>query len=211
MIFEFFATYVDYVFLFRKESEPPWSNQRWAELYPLLQLLVQHLNTAAPSIHVTKLKGNMSESVRLRHVNWNSQASQAWNGPEGRFIDLQIFAPSKEMLLSRGGFPKFYAHIEKVFEAEQSSAVYGSILHLAIRKREMRRGSPHVQSVPVGLGELSGVVGAYTSEVRVRSLNRFEDVTLQDFSYRGMLEEPLPDLSRMPRAWLRLMGNGVAE
>lgn len=203
MNFELFATYNDFIILLRKSPQPLWSDSGWQVLFAALNSLVESW-TELPSMDVTKLHGHESKSVPLGRILWGPEASRTWNRVDGRFVELQLFTPERQLLLKRGGFPQLYIHLEKVFDAPEAKALYDSLLHIAVRKREMRRHGEHLQRSLNAL-RCSGVVAAaYSSQVRVKSLNRFEDITLEDFTYRGMLDHPLPDVEQMRRPWEEL-------
>lgn len=203
MLFRKSSRYRQFMFLGAQLSDPFWSDVSWRSLVHFsLDPLVQEAGVA--SVHVRKLKGRESESVRVGVLPWTEEAASSWLEAEGRMVDLQVFSPGRASLLRSNSLPDLYVHLQSVPSVPGAATLYTHLFHLLV---ETRRAERHRQQLTGALQHIVGwpsIVRAYESETKIRNLNVFEDVIRDEFMYQGVFGDSWPDLSRTKTAWREL-------
>ena len=72
---------------------------------------------------------------------------------------------------------------------------------VAMRSDVQARNTDLTDRVVRSLARAVGSVTVYASERRASSLNTFESIVVEDFMYRGMLEDALPNTAKMKVRW----------
>jgi len=205
-----FPRYKCLLILGASRDQPAWHWETWKRIVPSIDRLAGLLATE-PSVRSRQVLRGKSSSPNLGRLSWSDEGHQRWChdspitrglSPGWLFVDAEVFLPSRPSLIEHRTFPDVYINVSGVGGESDRLTAYDQTLLLAVRLPVFLRHTLLLQDVVRELqGPLNGVLNL--SEVRrLVSLNQFESILLEDFTYLGMLEDALPDLKKLKGRWI---------
>jgi hypothetical protein len=204
-----FPRYACFLVLGASAETPLWHWTTWREIVPKVSALAESFGTA-PSVHSRQIIRGKSSAAPLGRLSWTEAGHQRWchGSPltEDRcrdwlFIDTEIFMPRRSQLIKARAYPVAYLEIRPVIAHESRRTKYDEELLLAVRLTDFDVHHEAVRRFISEVQPLARAVLTLSESRRVVSLNQFESILPEDFSYVGMLEDELPDLGRLRGSW----------
>jgi len=188
-----------------------WQHDVWrSRIFPGLDRLIR-LVGCNPSIHCRQITKVGSKEVKFGKLRWADEDAAKWCHDSeltaGRFtewimVDVQVYCPSKKALIEKMDFPSLYIQVEPMaWGGVSSKTIYDQGVHVAIKLGVYKKISQQVDDQIRELAQSVSAIAVYQCTSRVQSLNSFESLVREDFVYRGMLDDELPDLRRMKGKW----------
>jgi hypothetical protein len=188
-----------------------WHHDVWRRrIFPGLDRLVR-LVECDPSIHCRQITKAGSKEVKFGKLRWTEEDAAKWchgseltaaTFAEWIMVDVQVHCPPKKALVEKMDFPSLYVQVEPLAWAGVSSrTVYDQGIHVAMKLAVYEKTRQQVDDKIKELAQTASAVAVYRCTSRVHSLNSFESLVREDFVYRGMLDDELPDLRRMKGKW----------
>lgn len=205
--------YSRFVLLVSSKRGSLWDYAVWTErAFAPLDRLLESLGCTSPSVQCRQITKNQSNEIKFGRIEWSPKDAAIWchdsqqtkgKFHEWLFVDLQIHCPPKEELVKAVEFPTIYVQVKPMaWEGVPSKALYDQAVHVAIRRDAYQKAASAGDRVRE-LAEAVDAVAVYSGSSRVSSLNSFESLLREDFQYKGILEDGLPDERRMKGNWSR--------
>ena len=216
-----FPRYVCHLIVGASGGENAWHWSRWREIYPSIEELAAGLGQK-PSIRSRQIMRGRSAAAPLGRLSWSNEGHQRWchDSPltadrcdAWLFVDAEVFMPARATLIKQRAFPVAYLQLTGVVEVDESRQSYDQKLLLAVRRPEASQKPGSVRAFVESVQTPMGALLTLTQTRRVVSLNQFESILLEDFTYLGMPEDPLPVLERTRGLWQleSLIGRDVEQ
>lgn len=208
--------YRSYLLLGDSRVASSWACSYWTRyLFPGLNELVECCG-CAPSIQCRQLTGPDSKEVKFGRLTWSMEDAQKWcHSPqepsrgEWLFVDLQVFCPPRQQLVKEDELPTIYLQVKPVGRRDhERKAIYDEAVLIALEERFVSQNTALVDSVIAKLTGSPAFVALFVSTPTIPALNQFESFVREAFIYRGMHEDELPNVARMPGKWERASLNG---
>jgi hypothetical protein len=174
----------------------------------------------SPSVQCRQITKKQSNEIKFGRIEWSRKSAEVWchdsqltkgKSQDWLFVDLQIHCPPKEELVKAVEFPTIYVQVTPMaWEGVPSKTLYDQAIHVAIRRGAYGKALSARERV-TELAEAIEAVAVYSGTSRVWSLNSFESLLREDFEYRGILGDELPDERRMKGNWSRGPAKGNAS
>jgi hypothetical protein len=193
-------------------GENAWHWSRWHQICPRIDELAAALGER-PSIRSRQIIRGRSAAAPLGRLSWSTEGHQRWchHSPvtadrcnSWLFVDAEVFMPPRSSILKKRAspFPVAYIQLTGVGEDDApSKRSYDQKLLLAVRRSEALEIGDSVRAFVEAIQPPMGAVLTLTQSRRVVSLNQFESILLEDLTYRGISEDPLPVLERTRGCW----------
>ncbi|MGE0454256.1 MAG: hypothetical protein AB7O37_16895 [Vicinamibacteria bacterium] len=206
--------YRRFVLLGSSEKGVFWDFSVWRQrVFPSLDQLLRASDCRDPSVQCRQITKKQSKEIHFARIEWSESGAQLWchNSEATRgecdqwlFVDLQVHCPGKETLIRQVELPRTYVQVKPMaWEGIASRTAYDQAIHIAIRQDVYAKSGVAEESVKA-LAQAAGAIAVYACSSRVVALNSFESLVREDFQYRGILDDDLPNEARMRGKWSRL-------
>jgi hypothetical protein len=207
-----FPRYSCFLIVGASGGENAWHWSQWQQIYPRIDELAAALGQR-PSIRSRQIIRGRSAAAPLGRLSWSTEGHQRWchHSPvtadrcsSWLFVDAEIFMPPRSSILKKRAlpFPVAYLQLTGVGEDDEpAKRSYDQKLLLALLRPVAVENGDSAKAFLECVQAPMGALLTLTQTRRVVSLNQFESILLEDFTYRGMPEDPLPVLERTRGHW----------
>lgn len=183
-----------------------------SKIVPNIDCLFSKLDKI-PSVQCRQLYRENSKEVNFGEIEWSESGHKKWshNSEMTRneylnwiFVDVMLFSPKKSDLIRKNEVPELFIQIKPmVHEGIPSRTNYDQALFLLIRQDILRINKRHFETCISKIIDSVNPIGVYETYLRISSLNMFESLIRDEFMYKGILDDDLPDMTKMRKKWIK--------